>query len=121
MSESVEPEERAGEPEAMPAGEPGEPSAQALAGFDVLEEAIGRALRQVDVWRRRAIAADRERRQLKTLLEEVQVGGGDPAALARELLRLREENRQLHNRLAEARSRVEQIEKQLHFLEDIRS
>ncbi|MBI4513637.1 MAG: hypothetical protein HY702_05945, partial [Gemmatimonadetes bacterium] len=64
---------------------------------------------------------DTERRQLKALLEEMQVGGGDPGALARELLRLREENRHLRNRLAEARSRVEEIEKHLLFLEDLRS
>lgn len=93
----------------------------ALPGFDALEESIARALRQVDVWRRRAQAADADRRQLRALLEQMQTGTDDPLAVARELDRLREENGALRARLAEARARVERVEKHFFFLEDVRS
>lgn len=105
-------------PHAKPEGAAG--GGEALPGFDVLEQVIARALRQVEVWRRRAVAADAERRQLKALLQETRAAGDDPAAVARELARLREENTLALTRLAEARSRVEKIEKHLLFLEDAR-
>lgn len=97
------------------------PSGGSLPGFGALEEAIGRALRQVEVWRRRAQAADADRRQLRALLEQTQSGEGDPLATARELARLNDENHELRVRLGEARARVERIEKHLTFLEDVRS
>lgn len=97
------------------------PSGGSLPGFEALEEAIGRALRQVEVWRRRAQAADADRRQLRALLEQTQSGEGDPLATARELARLNDENQELRVRLGEARARVERIEKHLTFLEDVRS
>lgn len=99
----------------------GSASGGPLPGFDTLEEAIARALRQVEVWRRRAQAADADRRQLRTLLEQMQSGEGDPLAVARELGRLSEQNDELRARLAEARARVERIEKHFFFLEDVRS
>jgi len=89
-------------------------------GFDALEEAIARALRQLDVWRRRAVAADAERRQLRAWLDEIKTADRDPVALARECARLREENAALRARIAEARARAEGIEKRLLFLEDAR-
>lgn len=103
-----------------PSAEGSGPAGSALPGFDVLEEAIARTVRQLDVWRRRAFAADADRRQLRALLEEVQAGDGDPTVLARELTRLRDENRALRDRLTEARTRAERIEKHLLFLEDAR-
>lgn len=98
-----------------------ESSGGSLPGFAALEEAIARALRQVEVWRRRAQVADADRRQLRALLEQTQSGEGDPLATARELGRLNEENGELRARLAEARARVERIEKHFTFLEDVRS
>jgi predicted RNase H-like nuclease (RuvC/YqgF family) len=97
------------------------PDGGSLPGFEALEEAIRRALRQVEVWRRRAQTADADRRQLRALLEQTHSGEGDPLATARELARLNDENGELRTRLAEARARVERIEKHLTFLEDVRS
>ncbi len=105
--------------EASGAGQPGT-GGESLPGFEALEGAIARALRQLEVWRRRAVAADAERRQLKALLEATQAAGDDPGKVALELARLREENAHMQARLAEARARVEKIEKHLTFLEDAR-
>lgn len=93
-----------------------------LTKLDELEEAVQRALRQLEIWRERALASEAERRELEEKLGDLQSpsGHGDPAEILNELERLREENRKLRGRLEEGRRRAEEIARQVEFLEDTR-
>lgn len=86
-----------------------------------LESAVRRALRQLEVWRERALASEAERRQMEERLGELGVmGDGDPSELIEEVERLRVENSRLRERLAEGRRRAEQLVREVEFLEDTR-
>lgn len=93
-----------------------------LSQFDSLEAAVQRALKQLDVWRERALASESERRRLEEKLAELAepLEDGDPADLTAEVERLQAENDRLRDRLAEGRRRAEEIARQVEFLEDTR-
>lgn len=92
-----------------------------LERFDALEGAVRRALRQLEVWRERAVASEAERRRLQEVLDRGAVEADvDPANLLRELERLHEENESLRRRLADGRRQVAQLAREVEFLEDTR-
>jgi hypothetical protein len=90
--------------------------------LDALEAAVGRALRQLEVWRERAMASESERRRLQETLDAMEAGdeGIDSGTVAAELKRLREENERLRKRLEEGRHRAEKLSQEIEFLEDTR-
>lgn len=90
--------------------------------LDSLEAAVQRALRQLDVWRERALASESERRRLEEKLAELAgpLDDGDPSDLRAEVERLQEKNEELRDRLAEGRRQAEEIARQVEFLEDTR-
>jgi predicted nucleic acid-binding Zn-ribbon protein len=90
--------------------------------FDGLEGAVRRALRQLEVWRERAAASEAERRRLQAMLDEMRSVSAelDPSETAAELKRLREENERLRRRLEEGRRHVENLVREVEFLEDAR-
>lgn len=90
--------------------------------LDSLEAAVQRALRQLDVWRERALASESERRRLEEKLAELAgpLDDGDPPDLRAEVERLQEKNEELRDRLAEGRRQAEEIARQVEFLEDTR-
>lgn len=90
--------------------------------FDALEDAVRRALRQLEVWRERAAASEAERRRLQETIDKMEelAGDLDPSAAASELERLREENERLRRRLREGREQAEKLAREVEFLEDAR-
>ncbi|NIR42592.1 MAG: hypothetical protein GWN99_01765 [Gemmatimonadetes bacterium] len=89
--------------------------------FQELEAAVGRALRQLEVWRERATASEAERRRLQEVIDGMgEVGDLAPADAAAELERLRKENEELRQRLAEGRRQAEKLAREVEFLEDAR-
>ena len=90
--------------------------------LEALEQAVRRALRQLEVWRERASASESERRRLQSVLDEMKDISADldPAEASAELERLREENIDLRQRLEAARDRAEKLARDVQFLEDAR-
>lgn len=96
-------------------------SAVELASLDALEGAVGRALRQLEVWRERAISSETERRRLREILDQVAAEtDSNPADLLRELERLEKENERLRQMLAEGRRQAEKLAREVEFMEDTR-
>ncbi len=93
-----------------------------LPRFDALEAAIGRAMRQLEVWRERATASERERRRLQDIVDGMgRVSSElDPAELYAELNKLRAENDRLRQQLSEGSRQAEQLAREVEFLEDTR-
>jgi hypothetical protein len=89
--------------------------------FDVLEGAVRRALRQLEVWRERATASEAERRRLQEVLDNLgKVGELDASDAAGELGRLRAENVQLRKQLEDGLRQAEKLAREVEFLEDAR-
>ncbi len=90
--------------------------------FEALEAAVRRGLRQLEVWRERAVASEAERRRLREELEILRGVSQDlePAAVAGELERLRAENQLLRERLEQGRRQAEKLAQEVEFLEDAR-
>jgi hypothetical protein len=89
-------------------------------GFDALEGAVRRALRQLEVWRERAGASEAERRRLQEVLDRLGKVGDklDPSEAASELQSLREENAKLRSQLEDGRLQAEKLAREVEFLED---
>ncbi len=99
----------------------GRDSAIELASFDTLEGTVRRALRQLEVWRERAIGSETERRRLQEMLDRVAMkADADPAELLRELDRLGKENENLRRMLSDGRRQAEKLAQEVEFLEDTR-
>ena len=86
--------------------------------FDRLELAIRRLLDAHDGWRRRARAAEARVKELESALQEISTGRIDPISLSEEVERERQRNRELNERLAQARATVEKILTRIQFLEE---
>jgi hypothetical protein len=92
-----------------------------LPKFEELEAVVGRALRQLEVWRERAQASEAERRRLQEVIDGMgTVGDLEPARAAAELERLRKENEQLRGQLEKGRRQAEKLVRDVEFLEDAR-
>jgi hypothetical protein len=94
-----------------------------LRSFEALEGAVGRALRQLEIWRERAIASETERRRLQEELDRISASrddGADPSEVAAELEELREQNASLKRRIAQGRRQAEKLAREVEFLEDTR-
>ena len=90
--------------------------------FDALEASVARMMRQLEVWRERAAASEKERQRLQEIVDAM---GGDAAGVdvkevLREVEELREENEKLRGRLEEGRRQAEQLAREVEFLEDTR-
>lgn len=85
--------------------------------WDRLELSVRRLLDDYDRVRRRAHAAERRIEALETTLREVTGGVLDPAEMSRRIEVLEAENRDLQERLAQARERVGRLVDRLRFLE----
>ncbi len=88
--------------------------------LDELERAVRRALRQLEVWRERAVASEAERRRLQELVDRLDQEEGDPDDLVSELKRLRSENEKLRDRLMKGLEQAEELAREVEFLEDSR-
>lgn len=90
--------------------------------MDAMEQAVQRALRQLEVWRERASASEAERRRLQKALEKLGKVTDDlePAKLSEELDRLRADNDRLKRQLEQGREQAEKLAREVEFLEDAR-
>ena len=90
--------------------------------FDALEASVARMMRQLDVWRERAAASEKERQRLQEIVDAM--GGAaedvDVQELLKEVEALREKNEELRSRLEEGRRQAEQLAREVEFLEDTR-
>ena len=88
--------------------------------WDRLERAARRLMRELEQARGRAHAAERRAHELETALKQVSGGKVDPTDLQRRLDRATAENRELRERLEEARQRVQRVVARLDFVEEAR-
>jgi hypothetical protein len=93
-------------------------AATALPEWDWLEMSVRRLLDDHEAWRRRAELAERRVRELESALREVATGKLDPMALAEHARTLEEQNRDLEQRLQQARESVQRIMARLKFAEE---
>lgn len=94
-----------------------QPSAPEL---DRLELTLRRLLDAHDEWRRRAEAAEARAAELERTLQQVSSGSIDPIALADEVRRLEQRNRELRTRMDNAHAAVERMRARLQFAEEER-
>lgn len=85
-----------------------------------LELAVRRLLDEHQELQRRAHLAEGRARELETALKEMAGGQLDPIALAKRVDALEAENRDLKNRLDEARETVQRIIARIEFMEEER-
>lgn len=85
--------------------------------WDRLELSVRRLLDDYDRVRRRARAAEQRAESLEATLRQVTDGVLDPAQMSRRIQILEAENRDLQERLAQARERVGRLVDRLRFLE----
>jgi len=88
--------------------------------WDRLELSVRRLLDDYDRWRRRARAAEQRVETLEATLRDVAAGAIDPAEMSRRIEALQAENRDLRERLDQARERVRRLVERLRFLEEDR-
>lgn len=90
--------------------------------LDELEAAVGRALRQLEVWRERAAASEAERRRLQAVIDEMRGVSKDldPSVAAGEIRRLREENEGLRRQLEDGMRQARRLAHEVELLEDLR-
>jgi len=90
------------------------------AEWDRVERTVRKALDDRDVWRRRAMLAEKRVHELEAALRDVSSGRLDPMQLSEQAHSLERENRILRDRLAGARDTVERILTRLKYAEDER-
>lgn len=93
-----------------------------LKSFDALEAAVARMIRQLEVWRERAAASEKERQRLQEIVDGLEGEGGDVDVkeLHAEVEELRERNGKLERQLEEGRREAQQLAREVEFLEDTR-
>lgn len=97
---------------------PGSDERPDLAARARLESAVGRLVEQLRIHRERGERAENRVRDLEGLLARFARGEEDPAALARRLDELREENRALRERMKEGREGVERLLSRVRYLDE---
>ncbi|HEX6940692.1 MAG TPA: hypothetical protein VF158_14850 [Longimicrobiales bacterium] len=88
--------------------------------WDRLELSVRRLLDDYERWRDRARRAERRVAELEAALRDVAGGELDPLAMAAQIEHLQAENRDLLDRLGQARARVARLMDRLRFLEEAR-
>jgi len=101
----------------MPESAPRDPAAIERE-LGVLEEGVGRLVRELEEYRGRASLAEGEHARLTALLQRSGVDVSDPASLGSRLQELTEENFRLKEVLREARVRAKRIRGRLIVMED---
>ena len=82
-----------------------------------LEEAVARALAELDRLRGELDESQQRAGELETLLGSFRVGDDNPADMKARLNRLEAENRELYERIARGREGVERLLARIRFLE----
>lgn len=90
------------------------------AELDTLELTIRRLLDAYHDWRRRAEAAEARVTELEEAMQDVSSGRLDPVAMAEEVQRLEERNRDLRERMDQAHAAVLRMSARLQFTEEER-
>ena len=88
--------------------------------LDRLEDAVERALAELETARRAAKEAEGRAERSEHLLRQLVDGRQDPAALADRVARLEAENEDLRDRIGRGREAVDRILASIRFLEDRR-
>ena len=88
--------------------------------FSELDDAVSRTLERLDEMETRVREVSDRAARLEDLLERFRAGEEDPAEIASLAERLREENRDLKDRLARGRKGVERLLARIRFLEEQR-
>lgn len=101
----------------MSSAEEDRPDREAFADLD---DAVSRTLERLDEMETRVREVSDRAAQLEGLLERFRAGEEDPAEIASRAERLREENRDLRDRLARGRKGVERLLARIRFLEEQR-
>ena len=86
--------------------------------LDRLELTIRRLLEAHDALRKRAEAAEYRVTELEATMRDVTAGAIDPVALAEQVERLEQSNRELRERMQRAYETVERIRARLQFAEE---
>lgn len=90
------------------------------AELDTLELTIRRLLDACHGWRRRAETAEARVTELEAAMQDVSTGRLDPVAMAGEVERLEERNRELRERMDQAHAAVLRMSARLQFTEEER-
>lgn len=88
--------------------------------MDRLEEAVARALTELQTARDTAKEAAERAEHNERLLRQLADGQHDPAALARRVAKLEAENEDLRDRIGRGREAVDRVLASIRFLEDRR-
>ncbi len=92
-----------------------ERASPALPEWDRAERAARRLLEDRDAWQRRAVLAENRVRELESALRDVSAGELDPLQLSEQARTLEQQNRDLNERLDQARETVERILDRMDF------
>ena len=95
-------------------------AAAEVPGVAALESAIRRLIGEMRELRQAAADAGERAERSDALLREFVEGRQDPAALARRMAEVEEENEALRGRIERGRERIDQILASIRFLEDRR-
>ena len=95
-------------------------AAAGVPGVAALESAIRRLIGEMRELRQAAADAGERAERSDALLREFVEGRQDPAALARRMAEVEDENETLRGRIERGRERIDQILASIRFLEDRR-
>ena len=96
----------------------GKKKAKGSQGFDALDKAVARTLKELKSFRRRALDAEQRSAELTELLKGFKSGKETVGGMKQRLTRLEKENKDLRSRVGQGREAVERMLARIDFLED---